>query len=55
MRVRSFGEATAVVLGGVLLACVFTYPYIALFNNGGRLDTNDGRFVSGWWPGSRTR
>lgn len=44
MRFRGFGEATAVVLGAVFLACVFTYPYIIQFNNAGRLDTNDGRW-----------
>ena len=44
MRFRGFGEATAVVLGAVVLACVFTYPYIIQFNNAGRLDTNDGRW-----------
>lgn len=44
MRFRGFGEAAAVVAGAVLLACVFTYPYVVYFNNGGRLDTNDGRF-----------
>lgn len=44
MRFRRSVEATAVVLGAILLACVFTYPYIIHFNNGGRLDTNDGKF-----------
>ncbi len=44
MRFRGFVEATAVVLGAVFLACVFTYPYIIQFNNAGRLDTNDGRW-----------
>jgi len=44
MRLRGFGETTAVVLGAVVLACVFTYPYIIQFNNAGRLDTNDGRW-----------
>ena len=28
----------------VVLACVFTYPYIINFSNAGRLDTNDGRW-----------
>ena len=28
----------------VLLACVFTYPYIFQFGTAGRLDTNDGRW-----------
>jgi len=41
---RGSVEATAVVLGGVILACVFTYPYIFQFNDAGRLDTNDGRW-----------
>lgn len=44
MRFRGSGEATAVVLGSVLLACVFTLPYILNFSNAGRLDTNDGRW-----------
>ena len=28
----------------LVLACVFTYPYILHFNDAGRLDTNDGRW-----------
>jgi hypothetical protein len=44
MRLRGSVEATVVVLGAVVLACVFTYPYIIQFNNAGRLDTNDGRW-----------
>ena len=44
MRSRGSVEAAAVVLGAVVLACVFTYPYIFQFNNAGRLDTNDGRW-----------
>lgn len=44
MRFRGSVEATAVVLGAVLLACVFTYPYIVNFTDAGRLDTNDGRW-----------
>ena len=32
------------MLGGVILAGVFTLPYILHFNNAGRLDTNDGRW-----------
>ena len=44
MRFRGSVEATAVVLGGVILAGVFTLPYILHFNNAGRLDTNDGRW-----------
>ena len=43
MRFRG-SEATAVVLGALLLACVFTYPYVLNFNDAGRLDTNDGRW-----------
>lgn len=37
-------EATAVVLGGVVLASVFTLPVIFHFTNAGRIDTNDGRW-----------
>ncbi|MBY0496559.1 MAG: hypothetical protein K2Y23_20320 [Cyanobacteria bacterium] len=44
MRFRGSVEATAVVLGAVILACVFTLPYILHFNDAGRLDTNDGRW-----------
>ena len=44
MRFRGSVEATAVVLGALILACVFTYPYIFHFTNAGRLDTNDGRW-----------
>jgi hypothetical protein len=44
MRLRGSSEAAAVVLGAVVLACVFTLPYIIHFNNAGRLDTNDGRW-----------
>ena len=44
MRLRGSVEATAVVVGAFLLACVFTLPYIVQFNNAGRLDTNDGRW-----------
>lgn len=44
MRLRGSVEATAVVLGAILLACVFTYPYIVNFSDAGRLDTNDGRW-----------
>ena len=44
MRFRGLVEATAVVLGGAILACVFTLPYILHFNDAGRLDTNDGRW-----------
>jgi len=28
----------------IVVACVFTYPYIFQFSNAGRLDTNDGRW-----------
>ena len=44
MRLRGSVEATAVVLGAVILACVFTLPYVLHFNNAGRIDTNDGRW-----------
>jgi len=44
MRLRGSAEATAVVLGAVIFACLFTLPYILQFNNAGRLDTNDGRW-----------
>lgn len=44
MRIRGSVEATAVVLGAVVLACIFTYPYVIQFTNAGRLDTNDGRW-----------
>ena len=37
-------EAAIVVTAAVVLACVFTYPYIINFSNAGRLDTNDGRW-----------
>jgi hypothetical protein len=44
MRFRGSVEATTVVLGAFVLACVFTYPYVLQFSNAGRLDTNDGRW-----------
>lgn len=44
MRFRGSVEATTVVAGALVLACVFTYPYILHFNDSGRLDTNDGRW-----------
>ncbi|MBA2480998.1 MAG: hypothetical protein H0V44_10060 [Planctomycetes bacterium] len=44
MRFRGSVEATAVVLGAVLLAGVFTLPYVVHFTDAGRLDTNDGRW-----------
>jgi hypothetical protein len=44
MRFRGSVEATAVVLGALVLACVFTYPYVVQFTDAGRLDTNDGRW-----------
>jgi hypothetical protein len=37
-------EATLVVFAAIVIACVFTYPYIIHFNNGGRIDSNDGRW-----------
>ena len=44
MRFRGPAEATTVVFAAIVLACVFTYPYIVNFTNAGRLDTNDGRW-----------
>ncbi|HEX8029455.1 MAG TPA: hypothetical protein VF491_13370, partial [Vicinamibacterales bacterium] len=44
MRFRGSVEATMVVLGALVLACVFTYPYVLNFSDAGRLDTNDGRW-----------
>ena len=44
MRFRGLAEAAIVVTAAVVLACVFTYPYIINFSNAGRLDTNDGRW-----------
>lgn len=32
------------VCAAVIIACVFTYPYIVNFGNAGRIDTNDGRW-----------
>ena len=44
MRSRPVAEAAIVVLAAIVIACVFTYPYIINFSNAGRLDTNDGRW-----------
>ena len=44
MRFRGLAEAAMVVTLAIVLACVFTYPYISNFSNAGRLDTNDGRW-----------
>ena len=44
MRLRGASETTAVWLAAVLVALVFTYPYVIQFGNAGRLDTNDGRW-----------
>ena len=44
MRLRGASEAAAVWFAAILLACVFTYPYVFQFGNAGRLDTNDGRW-----------
>jgi hypothetical protein len=44
MRFRGLAEATLVATAAVVIACVFTYPYIVNFSNAGRLDTNDGRW-----------
>ena len=43
MRSRG-SEATIVVFAAIVIACVFTYPYIIQFSNAGRIDTNDGRW-----------
>ena len=32
------------MFAAIVLACIFTYPYILNFSNAGRLDTNDGRW-----------
>ena len=44
MRFRGAAEAAIVVLASIVIACIFTYPYIVNFSNAGRLDTNDGRW-----------
>jgi hypothetical protein len=44
MRFRGPAEAAIVVLASIVIACIFTYPYIANFSNAGRIDTNDGRW-----------
>ena len=44
MRSRPVAEAAIVVLAAIVIACVFTYPYIINFSNAGRIDTNDGRW-----------
>lgn len=44
MRLRGASEAAAVWCAAILLACIFTYPYVFQFGNAGRLDTNDGRW-----------
>jgi hypothetical protein len=44
MRFRASAEAAIVVLASIVIACVFTYPYIIHFTNAGRIDTNDGRW-----------
>lgn len=44
MRFRGLAEATLVAMAAVVIACVFTYPYIINFSHAGRLDTNDGRW-----------
>ena len=44
MRSRPVAEAAVVVLAAIVIACVFTYPYILNFSNAGRIDTNDGRW-----------
>ena len=37
-------EAAIVVFAAIVIACIFTYPYIINFSNAGRIDTNDGRW-----------
>lgn len=44
MRLRGASEAAAVWFAAVLVACLFTYPYVVQFGNAGRIDTNDGRW-----------
>ena len=44
MRLRGAAEAAIVMLAAIVIACVFTYPYIVNFSNAGRIDTNDGRW-----------
>ena len=43
MRPRA-AEAAIVVFASIVIACVFTYPYVFQFSNAGRIDTNDGRW-----------
>jgi hypothetical protein len=43
MRFR-LAEPTIVVFVSIVIACIFTYPYIVQFSNAGRIDTNDGRW-----------
>jgi hypothetical protein len=44
MRSRALAEAAIVMLAAIVIACVFTYPYIIHFTNAGRIDSNDGRW-----------
>ena len=44
MRFRGAPEAAIVVFAAIVIACIFTYPYILTFSNAGRIDTNDGRW-----------
>jgi hypothetical protein len=37
-------RAAIVVFAAIVIACIFTYPYILNFRNAGRIDTNDGRW-----------
>jgi hypothetical protein len=37
-------EATIVAIASIVIACIFTYPYLLNFSHAGRLDTNDGRW-----------
>src|SRR5688572_3788051 len=44
MRFRGLAEAAIVTFAAIVIACIFTYPYIINFSNAGRIDTNDGRW-----------
>lgn len=44
MRLRGAAEAAIVTFAAIVIACIFTYPYIVNFSNAGRIDTNDGRW-----------
>ena len=44
MRFRGLAEMAIVAFAAIVIACIFTYPYIINFSNAGRIDTNDGRW-----------